>query len=89
MPASTDFTRYFDCGRLKVIPRKRAARLAVLDFLANEFEPGCRYPEATVNRVLSSAHDDFCSLRRYLVEEGFMDREAGVYWRAGGTFLVD
>ena len=25
--------------------------------------------------------------RRYLVDEGFLDREAGEYWRAGGTVL--
>ncbi|HTW07398.1 MAG TPA: DUF2087 domain-containing protein [Acidimicrobiales bacterium] len=89
MDASTAVARYFNCGRLEVIPRKRAARLAVLDLLADQFEPGRHYPEAVVNRALSRAHADFCSLRRYLVDEGFMDRDGGVYWRAGGTFVVD
>jgi hypothetical protein len=27
-------------------------------------------------------------LRRYLVDEGFMKREQGVYWRSGGTVDV-
>jgi hypothetical protein len=24
-------------------------------------------------------------LRRYLVDDGFLSREAGIYWRSGGT----
>jgi hypothetical protein len=27
-------------------------------------------------------------LRRYLVDEGLLSREAGVYWRSGGTVVV-
>jgi hypothetical protein len=28
-------------------------------------------------------------LRRYLVDEGFMSRQAGIYWRSGGTVDLD
>ncbi len=76
-------------GRLRVVPRRRAARLAVLDVLATEFQPGLRYSEDDVNRALSRFHPDHCALRRLLVEEEFLDRKDGVYWRIGGTFLVD
>ena len=31
-------------------------------------------------------HPDVAALRRYLVDEGFMERDHGEYWRAGGTF---
>lgn len=79
---------YFREGRLAVIPRRRPARLALLDLLAGEFEPGRRYAEKTVNDVLARFHPDFCTLRRYLVDEDFMSREGGVYWRSGGTFLA-
>jgi hypothetical protein len=72
-------------GRLLVIPVKHAKRLVVLDYLAQMFEPGERYPELEVNRRLRGVHDDVATLRRYLVEEGFLDRESGVYWRIGGT----
>lgn len=72
-------------GRLASIPSKVAKRLVVLDHLARGFEPGRRYPELEVNRILRAAHDDVAALRRYLVEEGFLSREAGVYWRTGGT----
>jgi hypothetical protein len=56
----------------------------VLERLALEFEPGRRYPEREVNGVLSLWHPDYARLRRALVDERFMDRAAGVYWRSGG-----
>jgi hypothetical protein len=73
-------------GRLVSIPTQRAKRLVVLDVLAQEFEPGHRYPEREVNRRLRRWHDDVATLRRYLVDEGFMLRDRGEYWRAGGSF---
>ena len=71
--------------RLLSIPAQHAKRLLVLDLLAQDFEPGRRYDERTVNTVLRRWHEDAASLRRYLVDEGFLDRQAGQYWRVGGT----
>lgn len=73
-------------GRLVAIPMPRAKRLVVLDLLAQEFEPGRRYSEKMVNLILGRWHADTAALRRYLVDEGFLDREAGEYWRTGGTY---
>lgn len=75
-------------GRLTSIPAARSKRLVVLDRLAQEFEPGRRYSEAMVNLVLGKWHADTATLRRYLVDEGFLDREHGEYWRSGGTVEV-
>lgn len=72
-------------GSLRSIPTKIRKRLVVLDRLAQEFEPGERYSETDVNNRLRAFHPDVAALRRYLVEEGFLDRDAGVYWRTGGT----
>ena len=71
-------------GRLVSIPVPRAKRLAVLGHIAMAFEPGVRYPEREVDAVLRAWHDDHAALRRYLVEEGFMTRADGEYWRSGG-----
>ena len=60
----------------------------MLDHIVQDFEPGRRYPEPEVNEILSRYNDDVAALRRYLVDEGFMTREAGVYWRSGGTVEV-
>ncbi len=75
-------------GRLHTIPSKHAKLLVVLDRLAQEFAPGQTYPETEVNDVLHRFHPDHAALRRYLVENGFMTREDGHYWRSGGTFDV-
>jgi len=80
---------FFDAdGRLHTIPSRHAKLLVVLDRLAQEFEPGTTYPEAAVNDVLQRFHPDYAALRRYLVENEFMTREGGWYWRSGGTFEV-
>jgi hypothetical protein len=72
-------------GRLVSIPAQHGKRLPILDHLSQQFEPGRRYPEREVNQVLRRFHDDVAALRRYLVDEGFLDRAGGEYWRSGGT----
>src|SRR5580692_9289780 len=73
-------------GRITAVPAKRTRRRLLLDQVAQAFEPGRKYSEAVVDQVLKTIFDDHCALRRYLVDEVFMSRNAaGVYWRAGGT----
>lgn len=72
-------------GRLHTIPSKHAKLLVVLDHLAQSFEPGQRYREAEVDEMLQRFHPDHAALRRYLVENEFLTRAEGVYWRSGGT----
>ena len=88
----TDRDRVLDTfmrdGRITQIPRQRAKRRILLDLLAQEFEPGVRYSERDVNETLARFHPDTAALRRYLVDEEFMERDAGLYWRAGGTWEV-
>lgn len=76
--------RFTSGNRLVEVPSKRAHRLVVLERLALEFEPGRRYPEQEVNGILSLWHPDYAVLRRALVDERFLDRAAGEYWRSGG-----
>lgn len=76
-------------GRLTQIPTQRSKRLVVLDRLSQEFEPGRRYSERTVNAVVGRWHPDTAALRRYLVDEGFLARDHGEYWRSGGTVVVE
>ena len=77
-----------DDGRLHTIPSKHSKLLVVLDHLAQSFEPGRVYPEAEVNEILQRFHPDYAALRRYLVDEEFLTRQEGHYWRSGGTFDV-
>jgi hypothetical protein len=79
---------YFVGGRLREIPARRAKRRIVLSRLSLEFEVGVRYPEREVNGILRRFHDDYMSLRRFLVDERFLSRERGQYWRSGGPVEV-
>lgn len=78
--------RFFSGERLMEIPGAHAKRRIVLERLAMEFEPGVRYTEPEVNFALQMWHADYAALRRYLVDEGFMDRADGSYWRTGGRY---
>lgn len=80
--------RFVVNGRLVQIPVNRSRRLKILEHIAMTFEPGVRYPEREVNAVLRAWHSDYAALRRYLVDEEFLAREAGEYWRVGGPVIV-
>lgn len=84
-PAEAILRSFVVDGRLIQIPASRSKRLVVLDRLAAEFEPGQSYPERRVNDILRPWHDDVAALRRYLVDEAFLSRDHGTYWRSGGT----
>lgn len=72
-------------GRITSVPAARTKRLILLDWLAQDFEPGRRYSEREVNEILAARDADPAAMRRYLVDEGLLDRAGGEYWRSGGT----
>jgi hypothetical protein len=76
--------RFFEGSRLRQIPTQVGKRRVVLERLAQDFDPGVRYPERQVNMMLQLVHADYAALRRHLVDEGFLTRADGVYWRTGG-----
>jgi DNA-binding transcriptional ArsR family regulator len=76
---------FFEDGRLTSIPAQHAKRVVVLKYLAaTVFVPGEEYAEKDVNMRLALRHPDVAALRRYLVDEKFMERSAGIY-RLTGT----
>ena len=75
-------------GRLTEIPMKAAKRRIVLERIALEFEPGVHYDEREVNAIVGRFFNDHAAIRRYLVDERFLDRDHGVYWRSGGRVEV-
>ena len=80
-PAEAKVLRaFFDGERLLSIPAQHTKRLVVLRLLAETvFERKRRYPEKEVTQLLAVRHPDAASLRRYLVDEGFMTRKQSVY----------
>jgi hypothetical protein len=72
-------------GRIETMPARQSRRRLLLDQIAQAFEPGVRYSEQTVSEFLGSLHHDYATLRRCLVDEEFLSRAGGQYWRSGGT----
>ena len=72
-------------GRLVQVPTSQSKRMVILDWLVQDFEPGRRYSEPMVNLIIGKRHPDTAALRRYLVDHDLLSRDAGVYWRTGGT----
>jgi hypothetical protein len=72
-------------GRIETLPAKRQRRRLLLDVVAQAFEPGLRYHERTVDDFLRALVADHAALRRCLVDEDFLSRAHGEYWRTGGS----
>jgi len=71
----------FSRGKLVSMPRPGGLRNELLSWLAERFEHGRTYSEADVNSALEPYYDH-AVLRRYLADEGFLERDNhGRYWR--------
>ena len=69
-------------GRLVSIPAKPSKRDLLLPLILDRCFPEDReYEEKEVNMRLALLHPDVAALRRYLVDGGWMTREAGIYRR--------
>jgi hypothetical protein len=73
--------QFFRDGRLMSFPSKQSRYLEVLAVLAGDFAPATNYPEVEVNRILLRRNEDFATLRRDLVDFGYMTRANGIYRR--------
>lgn len=81
-PATEDdavIRAFFDGPRLRRLPAARKKRVIVLRRILERFESNREYPEREVDDLLRLAHDDVASLRRELVDYGFMVRDRGIY----------
>jgi len=76
---------FFIGGRLKELPAQRKRRVIVLQHLTNRFDAGRTYKESEINDLLRPAHDDVATLRRELVDYGFMQRDRGIYQMTRGA----
>ena len=61
-------------GEISIIPSKEKKKIIVLQHIVKRFEIGKKYSEKEVNEILKTVHADFVSLRRHLIEYGFMER---------------
>lgn len=68
--------------KLKILSSKEKKKIVTLKRIVAEFEKGRRYTEKEVNEILRNIYDDYATVRRYLIEYGYMEREkdCSAYW---------
>lgn len=68
--------------RLKLFSAKEKNKIVTLRKIAEQFEPGKIYSEKEVNQILMDIYHDYPTIRRYLIEYGFMERSMDCmkYW---------
>lgn len=62
--------------RLKTFSAREKKKIVILKQITTLFEPGKEYTEKQISETLKSVYDDFVTLRRYMIEYGFMERSA-------------
>ncbi|HEY5584410.1 MAG TPA: DUF2087 domain-containing protein [Ruminiclostridium sp.] len=75
------FTQGSD-GPLKTFDMKEKNKLVVLKQIAKRFEFNNFYSEKQINEIIKTIYPDFATIRRYLIEYGFMERktDGSQYW---------
>lgn len=71
--------RFFDGRRLTQLPAGRKKRVLVLQSVMEEFDASRSYNEKEVNALLRPIYEDVATLRRELVDYGFVTRADGIY----------
>lgn len=68
--------------KLKVFSPKEKKKIVILRRIALQFEKGRKYSEKELNSVLKTIYEDYATIRRYLIEYGFMERtnDCKEYW---------
>lgn len=67
---------------LKIFPVKQKKKLVILRMIAQQFARGKKYSEKQIDEVLKVIYSDHVTIRRYLIEYGFLDRtvDCKEYW---------
>ena len=66
-------------NRLLKMPAQQKKRLIILDWLARHFDKNRTYTEKEASEIIAQHFDDYCLVRRDLVDFGFMQRSNQIY----------
>ncbi|MBM7868315.1 DUF2087 domain-containing protein [Heliobacterium gestii] len=78
-------------GPITHFPEQEKKRLILVKHISRRFAPGRTYTEKEVNGMLEPVGHDYATLRRYLIEYGFLERTAdgSAYWVKPGISIDD
>ncbi len=66
-------------GKVEKMPAQLKKRLIILSWFATKFERERTYQEEEVSRIIEQHYDDYCLVRRDLVDFHFMSRKKQLY----------
>ena len=70
---------FMDHGRITQIPVQQKKRLILLEHIVKDFQQDKVYSEEEVNEILTAYHEDYCLLRRELVDFRYLKRTRNTY----------
>ncbi len=73
---------FVKAGVLTGLPLQHGKLVVILGWLAERIPPGVDYAERAINELLKGHEIDHVTLRRLLIDHGFMTRAAGIYRRS-------
>lgn len=78
--------KYFPSGKdgvLSTFPKKEKHKLVILQEITKRMDRNIHYTEKELNDILKPIYADFVTIRRYLIEYGFLDRarDGSQYWK--------
>lgn len=68
--------------KLKLLSSKEKKKIVILRKISEQFDSDLKYSEKEINTILKPIYDDYATIRRYLIEYGFLDRtnDCKEYW---------
>ncbi|MDS0526380.1 DUF2087 domain-containing protein [Clostridium sp. SHJSY1] len=72
----------YENGALKNYPAKAKKKIIILEEITKNFSKGKTYSEKEINRILKRIYEDYVTLRRALIEYGYIERtnDCKSYW---------
>ena len=68
-------------GYIRTLPAQLLKRRYIYEYFLEMLELGRKYSEVEINNLIRKHHEDYCRVRREMVELGMMTRKDGVYRR--------
>ncbi|WP_425448909.1 DUF2087 domain-containing protein [Dethiothermospora halolimnae] len=69
-------------GKLDILPSKEKKKIIILKNIVENFNNNKKYTEKEINIILKRIYEDYVTIRRYLIQYGFMKRtkDCKYYW---------
>jgi len=72
-------------GKIAKMPAQLKKKLVLIEEIAKAFESNKQYTEKEMNLTIADYYEDFCMVRRFMVDYGLFNRDAGGYTKVAGS----